>query len=241
MRRGWANGDRAAEDRAGRIAAYYERQASTYDAAMDGDPRNATLREAFQALVASSVPVGSWLLDFGCGTGHDALQYAKRGLSVVAYDQSPAMIAQLMTKCAHEVAAGRIVPAAFPFADFPEALPAHPPLQAIAADFAVLNLVAGLDGLFERFAQLVGPGGLVLASVLNPFYWRDLRTAWWWRSFAAGVRTGTLRVDGGDSVTYRHLFSSITRAAQGRFALVDQRGRGTVTTQFVFLVFRRVA
>lgn len=239
MKRERASSDRAVEDHAERIAAYYEHQAGTYDATMDGDPRNATLREAFQALVMASVPPGSHVLDFGCGTGDDALQYAKRGLSVVAYDQSPAMIAQLRTKCAHEIAAGRIVPTTFPFADFPEALPVRPAFRAIAADFAVLNLVADLHGLFAGFAQLLPPGGLVMASVLNPLYWRDLRTAWWWRSFAAGVRTGTLRVDGGDSVTYRHLLSSVRRAAHGRFVLADRRG-GTVATQFAFLVFRRM-
>ena len=40
---------------------------------------------------------GSTLLDFGCGTGIDALEYAQKGYRVLAYDNSPGMVGGIRT------------------------------------------------------------------------------------------------------------------------------------------------
>lgn len=224
------------DESASRIAAYYDRHADTYDDAMDRDRRNVRVRRAFQALVASTVPSGGTLLDFGCGTGVDAAWYASRGYSVIAYDNSTGMVARLTAKYASEISTGSIVPVAFPFTDFPKTLPTVA-LDGVVANFAVLNLVADLSRLFDQFAGMVKPGGSLIASVLSPFYWRDLLSRWWWRSYLAGRATGILRVDGGDSVSYRYLLSTIVRAAGPGFVLTRREGRAS---HFQFLVFRRV-
>jgi predicted RNA methylase len=56
------------------------------------------------------VAPGATLLDFGCGTGLDALAYSRRGYRVLAYDNSPGMITQLRHCCQAEIAAGSIAP-----------------------------------------------------------------------------------------------------------------------------------
>jgi SAM-dependent methyltransferase len=213
-----------------RTAAYYDRHAEEYDEVMDRDPRNAVVRHAFHALVEATVPAGGALLDFGCGTGIDAAWYASRGHSVIAYDHATRMVEQLTAKYAEAVATGSILPTSFPFAAFPDALPLRAQVDAVVANFAVLNLVSDLPRLFDQFSLLVRPGGFVIANVLNPFYWRDPRIST--RTFCT---RGTLVIDGGDSASYRYRIAAIRRAAR-QFVLVKREGW---VSQFIFLVFRR--
>src|SRR6202007_795880 len=65
-------------------------------------------RSAFQQLVLRLLPAGATLLDFGCGTGLDALFYAQHGYRVFAYDVDARMRAYFATACAAPLAAARI-------------------------------------------------------------------------------------------------------------------------------------
>ena len=51
------------------------------------------------------------------------------------------------------------------------------------SNFAPLNLVDDPAVLFAKFHALTAPNGMVLASVLNPFHWEDMKHRWWWRRF----------------------------------------------------------
>lgn len=212
---------------AARIAAYYDAQAARYDATMDREPRNARFRDAFRTLVADRIPPASRVLDFGCGTGLDAAWYASRGFTVIAYDPSPRMIDQLAIRCSREIADGVVTPLTVPF---------DGQVDAIVANFAVLNLVPDLGDLFGRFARAVAPGGQVIVSVINPFYWRDLRCGWWWRALSRSWGTAMLTVEGSDAASYRHYVGAIARAAAPAFRLVLRRGG--LLGQFTFLGFQ---
>lgn len=222
-----------------RIVAFYEAQADRYDAVMEGNPYNAHIRDAFRDLVAATVPPAARLLDFGCGTGVDAEWYAARGYSVVAYDPARRMIAQVSTRCAREIMAKQIVPVCFPFTEFPHELPAHTGFDAVVANFAVLNLLVDLRQLFAGLSRVVAPGGVVIANVLNPFYWRDLRYAWWWRALLGSVGTGTLSVRWAETSTHRHLMPAVARAAAPDFSIVAHHDQDGPFGQFRFLVLRR--
>jgi ubiquinone/menaquinone biosynthesis C-methylase UbiE len=222
-----------------RIAAYYDAQAEGYDEVMASDPRNAPVRDAFRELVDATVAASGRILDFGCGTGVDARWYASTGRTVVAYDPASRMIGQVASRCAREIMAKQVVPISFPFADFPHALPPHAGFDAVTANFAVLNLVPDLTGLFDAFARVLKPSGAVIANVLNPFYWRDLRSLWWWRSFAASLGTGTLAVHWTETSTYRHQVGTFARAAAPAFGAPEREYQGGRFGQFIFLVFRR--
>jgi SAM-dependent methyltransferase len=211
-----------------RIAAYYDAQAARYDATMDSEPRNARFRDAFRTLVAERIPRGGRILDFGCGTGLDAAWYASRGFTVIAYDPSARMIDQLTIRCQREIADGVVTPLTVPF---------DGPVDAIVANFAVLNLVPDLSDLFGRFARAVAPGGQVIVSVINPFYWRDLRCGWWWRALSKSWGSAMLTVEGSDAASYRHYLGAIARAASPAFRPALRRG--ALLGQFTFLGFER--
>jgi SAM-dependent methyltransferase len=224
---------------ADRIAAYYDTQAERYDAVMAGDPENARVRSAFHDLVAATVPARARLLDFGCGTGVDARWYASRGYSVVAYDPARRMIARTASLCAHEIMDGRIVPVSFPFTEFPHALPPHAGFDVVTANFAVLNLLGDVRGVFDAMGRVLVAGGVVLANVLNPFHWRGLHHLWWWRSLATSVGTGTLSDRRPETSTHRHLISTIVHAAAPTLTLGERRAVSGRFGQFIFLVLRR--
>jgi 2-polyprenyl-3-methyl-5-hydroxy-6-metoxy-1,4-benzoquinol methylase len=70
-----------------RIGSSFEKRAARYD-----NPLTAYIGERELRAIRTLVPPGSSLLDFGCGTGRSALDHARRGCKVTAYDLSPNML-----------------------------------------------------------------------------------------------------------------------------------------------------
>jgi SAM-dependent methyltransferase len=149
-------------------------------------------RAAFQELVLRTAPPGGALFDFGAGPGIDARFFAERGFTVDAYDVDPAMREFFAEHCRDLVEAGRVALQCGSYAEF---LSREVPRAARRADlvisnFAPLNLVDDPAVLFAKFHALTAPNGMVLASVLNPFHWEDMKHRWWWRRFPELRREG---------------------------------------------------
>lgn len=184
---------------------------------------NAALRNAFRSRVSATAGSGSAILDFGCGTGTDAAWYASRGHRVIAYDLSHGMVALLRDRYPAEIAEGRITAFAGDLQALLGELERTGPVAAVAANFAVLNHVRDLQPLLSALAPHIVPDGHVVASVLNPFYWRDMRQGWWWRGVPRSLLTGAIKV-AGEVTTYRHFMRTVRRMASPRFALVEWKG-----------------
>jgi SAM-dependent methyltransferase len=203
-------------------AAFHDRLAAEYDRYLLGDPHNVLARTAFRDLVARYLPSGSTLLDFGCGTGLDAQHYAGRGYHVLAYDNSPGMIARLEQRCAADISSGQIQTCSVAFPSFPTRLPSWPAPQAIVANFAVLNSIRDLEPLFGHFRELLAPRGWLMVSVLNPLHWSKVRMPAWWRH-SLPHPTGPRLYARQPYASYLHFVPALLRAARG-FHLVG-RGR----------------
>jgi 2-polyprenyl-3-methyl-5-hydroxy-6-metoxy-1,4-benzoquinol methylase len=221
---------------------------------VDGLAENRAMRDAFRARVSDLARPGGALLDFGCGTGSDAHWYATHGHHVVAYDISAGMVDALRTRCADEIAAGRIVPVVGRLEELERVLRARPPLDVVAANFAVLNHLERLDPLFRTLASYLRPGGALIASLLNPLHsgamtrhgWLKTQLTSWWRGRVTNR---------GAVTTHRHYLGTIRRMASPHFALAevghaDAEGRwstesldwrSTLRQQFHFVVLRRCA
>jgi SAM-dependent methyltransferase len=206
-------------------AAFHDRVAPNYDARVSG-ANDVLARRAFQELVARFVPSGATILDFGCGTGIDALAYARQGYRVLAYDNSPGMVAQLEQRCATQIATGQITARGAEYPAFPQILAAWPKPQAITANFAVLNSIPDLGPLFAEFAQNVAAPGLMILSLLNPIHWSKMKTGDWWRDalqHPRGPRVYTVR----PCVSYLHFLPAILRAA-APFRLAGRANAGAL-------------
>jgi SAM-dependent methyltransferase len=235
-----------------RSVAYYDRIAPSYDTQLEGDARNGAMRNAFRTRVSTLAKSGGTILDFGCGTGADALWYAERGHRVVAYDVSAGMVEMLRARAAAALAQGRIVAVAGTLGDLEATLVAHAPVAAVAANFAVLNHFADLAPVLRYLAARLRPDGAVVASFLNPVREGDMRQSWWWRGLPASLSSGAITFRG-DVTTHRHFVRTIRRAAEPDLivtdvAHVDAAGtwsserlgwRAAMQEPFVFVVLRR--
>ena len=80
-----------------RVGSGFEKRAAHYD-----NPLTAYIGERELRAIRKLVPASSTLLDYGCGTGRSALDHARRGCHVSAYDLSPNMLSIAESKAEHE-------------------------------------------------------------------------------------------------------------------------------------------
>src|SRR6185437_13155659 len=135
-------------------------------------------RAAFRHLVLDLAPSGAALFDFGAGPGMDARFFAERGFTIEAYDVDPRMREFFAEHCRDLMDSGRVRLDGRAYRDFLTRGPAESGRRAdlVISNFAPLNLVDDLRGLFAAFHGLTGPAGKVLASVLNPCPIMEMRS-----------------------------------------------------------------
>lgn len=224
-----------------------------YAAAICAGESDRRCRATFQQRVLELTRPGDTLLDFGAGPGLDAHCYAAHGRRVVAYDVDADMSRYLEAYCREFIAAGSVTPWHAAYRRFLDA--AEVPggqFALISANFAPLNLIDDLTGLCRRFATLLVPDGLVLASVLSPYYAGDARYGWWWRNAARLCVHGRYAVPGATSNIWRRTPADFARAGMPHFQLAqvwagngtEARGRLSgmrlARCRYMFLLFRRL-
>ncbi len=190
------------------------------------------VRDRFQKMALDLLPEGAKVLDFGAGTGIDAKVYAANGHQTFVYDPSEAMSEYLAQYCGEEIGRKTVVTIASPFTC---------KVQAVTANFAVLNHIADQTSLFEELSQVVDQGGFVLASMLNPYYLGDARYRWWRANVVNLMRNGHYAIES-ESRIHRFAPRVVARAAAPYFRLerLVPRGFRLTTDLYMFLLFRRV-
>jgi SAM-dependent methyltransferase len=196
------------------VGADYERAMS----ALESDRR---ARSAFQDLVLRLAPPGAALFDFGAGTGIDARFYAELGFTVGAYDVDLRMCEYFESRCRALIDAGRITLDAGSYQEFLASPTVNGARRAalVTSNFAPLNLIADLTGLFAKFHALTAPDGRILASVLSPYFVGDLRYGWWWRNALPLWRRGHYCVAGAQAQIIRRRLADFARQCAPYFSL----------------------
>lgn len=198
---------------------------------MLASPRDRLVRDRFQKLALDLLPAGAAVLDFGAGTGIDAKTYAAAGHPTFAHEPSEAMGEYLAQHCRDEIARKAMITVASPLTC---------KVQAVTANFAVLNHFADHTLLFEELSHVVQPGGFVLANMLNPYYLGDARYGWWRANLMNLVRRGHYAI-ASESGIHRFAPRVVARAAAPHFRLESliPRGFGWATNPYMLLLFRR--
>jgi len=194
--------------------------------------RDREVRDRFQEIALDLLPAGADVLDFGAGTGIDAKVYAAHGHTTFVYEPSAAMHEYLTQYCRDELARKTVVSVPSPLACS---------VQAVTANFAVLNHFADHTSLFEELSRVVRHGGFVLASMLNPYHLGDARYGWWRANILNLLRDGHYAIPS-ESRIHRFTPRVVARAAAPHFWLerLMPRGFGLATHLYMFLLFRRV-
>jgi SAM-dependent methyltransferase len=193
--------------------------------------RDRAVRSRFQKMALDQLAEGAGILDFGAGTGIDAKAYSAHGHPTFVYEPSQAMRECLGRHCHDEIVRRTIVTVDSP---------GDCKVQAVTANFAVLNHIEDHAPLFEALSHVVQPDGFVLASMLNPYYLGDARYRWWRNNLVTLARTGRYAIES-ESRIHRFAPRIVARAAAPHFQLerMTPRGLGLAARLYMFLLFRR--
>jgi len=152
--------------------AAFDSVAANYDGPLGNNAIIQHFRARLWREVEQRVSRSSRLLDIGCGTGLDAEHFAGLGYEVVATDWSPNMV---------ERTRARISVSGLSDWTTVRLLGAHEldelrgeRFDSIYSDLGPLNCVPDLARVAQACALLLGPGGLLIASVMGrvcPWEW----------------------------------------------------------------------
>jgi hypothetical protein len=149
----------------------------------------------------------------------DARFYAERGFQVQAYDLDPEQRAHFVSECHDLIDARRVILERGAYEDFLTRDRSGGGVDLVTANFARLDLIADLHELFAAFHELTVPGGHVLASVLSPYFFGDLRYRWWWRNLPTLTRASRYSGPRAEAPICRRTLPDFTAESLPYFAL----------------------
>ena len=157
---------------------YYDEIALNYDAILNEDGSNTIIRDKVAAEFTSLVKGGS-ILDFGGGTGRDMGWLIQHHYRITFCEPSTAMRQIAIDRRKSEFPDSSI---SFfndnetDFRSWNSIFPFEEKVNAILANFAVINCIPDIEFLFEKLALAIKPGGIILALMLENSLTKRLRS-----------------------------------------------------------------
>jgi SAM-dependent methyltransferase len=203
----------------------FDSVAADYDGPKGNNELIQRMRLTMWDTVHSQVPAGARLLDLGCGTGIDALEFARRGFHVVATDWSPQMIGRTRARAAAAALESRITPRHLGIQELDQL---DGEFDGIYSNFGPLNCAPDLRAVAVECARLLRPGGTLVFSVMGRICpWEVGHYALRGRFRRAGVRAarGATAVGMNNHTiwTYYYLPREFYAAFAGHFSLESYR------------------
>ena len=172
-------------------AAAFDELAGEYDASFVRSPVGSFLRELVWARAHEVLAGSQRVLELGCGTGEDALRFARRGASVLGIDPSPAMIRIAREKADRAGCSTRVQLCCLPAERLHEAVTGAR-FDAVFSNFGALNCVADLPRVIRDLSTLLVPGARLLWVLLG----RHVPWEWAWYLLRAQPRRAFRRLPG---------------------------------------------
>ncbi len=154
-----------ARDRRAQTARAFDSVAATYDGPQGNNAVVRWMRERLWRTVETRLPQPARLLDLGCGTGLDAAHFAALGHTVVAVDNSPAMVRRTARRAAMLGLADRVVAREVGIHEL-ERL-AGERFGGVYSDLGALNCAPDLASVAAECAAMLPAGGPLVASVIG--------------------------------------------------------------------------
>src|SRR5579859_4371811 len=142
----------------------FDSVAEDYDGPRGNNELIQRMRTTLCDTVSREVHRGSQLLDIGCGTGLDAIEFARRGYQVVATDWSPAMVGRTRSRAAVAGLESSVVALHLGVQQLAQL---EEEFDGIYSNFGPLNCAPDLHLVAEECARLLKPGGKLVFSVIG--------------------------------------------------------------------------
>ena len=150
-------------------ASPFDAMASDYDNSFSRSTIGKYLRAAVWGRLDAAFNPGERVLELNCGTGEDALHLARRGVSVLATDNSPRMLAATRAKVDRAGLGHAVKVAPLAIEDLALGRVHLPgPFDGVVSSFGGLNCVDDLAGVARGLAAVVRPGGRAVLGVMGP-------------------------------------------------------------------------
>ncbi|WP_244754178.1 class I SAM-dependent methyltransferase [Rhodanobacter sp. B2A1Ga4] len=206
----------------------FDSVAADYDGPLGNNELIQRMRLILWDTVHSTVPPGARLLDLGCGTGIDALEFARRGFHVVATDWSPLMVERTRARAAAAAMQSRVTVAHLGIQQLARL---DDEFDGIYSNFGPLNCVPDLGAVATECARLLRPGGTLVFSVMGRICpWELGHYALRGRFKRAGVRAArgatAVGMNRHTIWTCYYLPREFYRAFSGQFSLQGYRALG---------------
>lgn len=142
----------------------FDSVAADYDGPRGNNELIQRMRLALWDAVPSELAAGGRLLDLGCGTGIDAVEFAGRGFQVVATDWSPQMIGRTAARAAAQGLQSKVTALHLGVQQLHRL---EDSFDAIYSNFGPLNCAPDLPAVASECARLLRPGGKLVFSVMG--------------------------------------------------------------------------
>jgi SAM-dependent methyltransferase len=141
--------------------------AATYERSNAENRLLCAMRDRTRRVFERFVPVGSHVLDLGCGTGPDVEYFARRGDRVTAIDWSPLMVAEAERRVRHAGLQLRATVRHLGLHQIDQLAPRA--FDAAYSSFGPLNCVTDLGAVARQIAARLRPRGVLVASIIGRF------------------------------------------------------------------------
>ncbi|MGH8158791.1 MAG: class I SAM-dependent methyltransferase [Rhodanobacter sp.] len=142
----------------------FDSVAADYDGPRGNNELIQRMRLALWDAVHDELPAGSRLLDLGCGTGIDAVEFARHDYQVVATDWSPQMVERARRRAA---AAGMEFRVTTAHVGVHQLDRLDGEFDGIYSNFGPLNCAPDLGAVAAECLRLLRPGGKLVFSVMG--------------------------------------------------------------------------
>ncbi|MBB4654219.1 SAM-dependent methyltransferase [Xanthomonas sp. F14] len=159
-----ARGGTVAPERLLETQRAFDSVAPDYDGPRGNNALIQRMRTTLWDTVAAELPVGSHLVDLGCGTGLDAGEFARRGYHVLATDWSPAMVERTRHRAATQGLQERLSAAHVGIQQLDQL---QGSFDGMYSNFGPLNCAPDLPAVAAECARLLRADGCLVFSVIG--------------------------------------------------------------------------
>jgi SAM-dependent methyltransferase len=142
----------------------FDSVAADYDGPRGNNELIQRMRGTMWNTVRNELPLGSRLLDLGCGTGIDAVEFGLRGYRVVASDWSPRMVERTQARATAEGVDSQVTAVHLGVQQLDQLVGGF---DGIYSNFGPLNCAPDLRAVAAQCARLLRPGGKLVFSVIG--------------------------------------------------------------------------